>query len=133
MPSMTTVFKNNVSFVYELLDFDRFVLDFYVAGLDDLASELDGKGSRMVANTIRNRMASLRNIRTNDSVKPRYEAIYNQCVVLLVSHFGSALHAIFRNAVKRALTHPTEVPVQSYKVETRWVDLKNADDGPPAL
>lgn len=54
-------------------------------------------------------------------------------MVLLVSHFGSALHDIFRDAVTRALDHPKGLPESSQKVKTeiRWFDLKNAD-GPPA-
>src|SRR5262249_44835552 len=39
----------------------------------------------------------------HDSMRPHYTTIYNQCVVLLVSHFGSTLHSLFVTAAPELL------------------------------
>ena len=44
----------------------------------------------------------LKSIRDNDSMRPQYESIFNQCIVLSVSHFTSAIHSIFVDAIDHA-------------------------------
>lgn len=48
-------------------------------------------------------LETIRGIRQNESVRAKYQAIYNQAVVLLVSHFASALGDLFRQAVTENL------------------------------
>jgi Iap family predicted aminopeptidase len=45
----------------------------------------------------------VRQIRENDSLRPRYETIFNQAAVLLVSYFGSAVGDVFRFGIAREL------------------------------
>jgi len=42
-------------------------------------------------------------IRNHGSLRPRYETVFNQALVLLVSHFGSTLNSLFGAAVKQTI------------------------------
>ena len=122
-------FRSNTESVYQLLAFDRFVLDHVVGGLSDLAHSLEEQGHRNASLTVANRVATLQNIRNSDSLRPRYATIFNQCVVLLVSYFGSAVHSLFSEGVSRALRSGIGIPAASQEVKLAWREL-NAKDEP---
>lgn len=89
-----TGFSENVKLVQRLIDFDHVVLDTAVQNLGSLQRELDARNPS-VANRIGNTLDALTNLRLNDSMRRHYSAIYNQCIVLIVSHFSSALRDLF--------------------------------------
>ena len=91
-------FENNIGLVDNLANFDRIVLDFAISSIDALQNRLKDKfeNERFLASST---LKQLRNIRKNDSMRPQYEEIFNQCVVLLVSYFGSAVSDIFKEYV----------------------------------
>lgn len=94
-----TVFKTNCQLVLNLAGFDRVVLDF----VDKILQNLPSGKDTFAPNPIQNALSMIKNIRTNKSLRHQYVAIYNQCVVLLVSHFASALHGIFKQSVSAML------------------------------
>lgn len=96
-------FDRNVQSVYELANFDRFIMDFAI----EQVSRLNARLSPRFANPADNgehTLQALRNVRQNDSLRHNYRTIANQGVVLLVSYFGSAVADIFRSAVPLALS-----------------------------
>jgi hypothetical protein len=88
-------FKGNVKLVYELMEFDRDVQDRAISILKAVQAAVgdDLKYSAQVR--LSNGIQSLENVRTNDSLRRHYEHILNQCVVLLVSYFDSAVRSVF--------------------------------------
>jgi len=128
---ITNNFKGNAESVYQLLTFDSFVLDHVVGGLTDLADTLEKQQQRNAARVVSNRVASLKNIRHAESLRPRYQTIFNQCVVLLVSYFGSAVHALFSEAVSDALTGGASIPAAEQEVKLAWREL-NSKEAPLA-
>lgn len=116
-------FKANSDAVYELLEFDGLVLDHVVGGLDGLADALEAQGKRQASTTVRNRVAALRNTRKNESLRPRYATIFNQCVVLLVSYFGSAVHSLFTLGVAKGLHEGHNIPAAGQDVKFLWREL----------
>jgi hypothetical protein len=54
------------------------------------------------------------------SLRPQFEAMFNQCVVLLVSYFGSTAHALFRQGVAAALTSGADVPASREELKVSW-------------
>jgi hypothetical protein len=79
-------FASNVKSVYELLDFDRIIIDVAVDGLRGLAKELEDRHQLHNAVTlVSNRAAALENIKSADSLRPQYETMFNQGVVLVVA------------------------------------------------
>lgn len=126
MPTLKRVsegFKSNADSVYELLEFDTLVLDHVVGGLNQLAHDLEAQGRNVAARTVTNRVAALQNVRNSESLRPRYATIFNQCVVLLVSYFGSAVHSLFIEAVSTGLREGCGLPAGIQEVKFVWRDL----------
>ncbi len=92
--------KQNIDNVHKLVQFDHVILDFAITALTDLRDALSKQGIHNPAMTAANTLQMLQNVRKNDSLRPRYEAIFNQCVVLLVSVFASAVADLFREGIK---------------------------------
>ena len=97
-------FDQNVQAVIRLMNFDREVQDLTIGYIEDLHHSLV-RVQRIQNEQLNGKrtLDMLRIIRTNDSLRPRYQLILNQAVVLLVSYFGSALGSLFRFAVARAI------------------------------
>src|SRR5262245_33008573 len=121
-------FKVNVNAVDRLLNFDHVIIDVAVEGLGGLAFELEEQhGSRRAATIIRNRAKLLANIKSADSLRSQYETIFNQCVVLLVSYFTSAIHTLFRQGIVVALSKGADVPVMSEELKFSWRTMAQAE------
>jgi hypothetical protein len=127
------VFTRQVQSVRELLEFDLFVLEHIVGGLDGIAEGLERRNFHNDATAVRNRLSAVRNIRNSGSFRPRYETIFNQCIVLLVSYFGSTVGELFRQAVAEALASNIDVPVAKESVEVDWKTLSGVAESHPAL
>lgn len=95
-------FEANVAEVERLVSFDREVLQVATMAIEDLHDRLKGRFGDERLNGGR-ALTIIRGIRDNDSLRPKYEAINGQAVVLLVSHFSSALGDLFREAVSAHL------------------------------
>lgn len=99
-------FAKNVDSVAKLMGFDAVVLGVVMEGLSPIPGELEAEGRNVLAMKVRNRLRLVENIREQGTTKVYYDTILNQCVVLLVSHFASALHDTFRVGVAAALERP---------------------------
>jgi hypothetical protein len=91
-------FEANVAEVERLVSFDKEVLQVAIMAIQDLHDQLKTRFADERLNGGR-ALTIIRGIRDNDSLRPKYEAINGQAVVLLVSHFSSALGDLFREAV----------------------------------
>lgn len=120
-------FRLNAAAVDRLLDFDRVILEVAVSGLRDLEQQLDSRHLHSAVPLVRNRATLLENLKATDSLRPQYEAIFNQCVVLLVSYFTSAQHTLFRDAVVAALSLNADVPATSEEVKMAWRTVVQAE------
>lgn len=95
-----TTFRENIKDIYKLMSFDRVVLDFAISGIIELQERL--RRSYNIENPrhlAENTLRMLENIRSNDSLRPQYQVIYNQCIVLLVSVFASSVSDLFRQGI----------------------------------
>lgn len=102
-------FDGNLQQVFGLAQFDHIVLDFAVQVLDGVQKHGHTANITNYLHTVDRGLQQLRSIRENDSLRPQYEHIFNQCVVLLVSHFSSAVHDLFSVAIAEgAKTRPTD-------------------------
>lgn len=113
-------FRLNAQAVERLLDFDHVILVVAVTGLRELESQLEARNLHSAVPLVRNRATLLENLKATDSLRPQYEAIVNQCVVLLVSYFTSAQHTLFRDAVVAALNLNADVPATSEELKMSW-------------
>ncbi len=98
-------FDKNQESVKQLMNFDRVLLDFCIMQVEGLESRLKSNQEIQLSSihhfpTIT--IQALKNIRQNDSMRDQYQSIFNQCLVLSVSHFTSSVHSIFKQAINHA-------------------------------
>lgn len=116
-------FRNNIKSVADLLSFDQAILELATINLREIALILRSAGKTQHANGIENRVEGLEKIHESESLSKYYKAMYNQCVVLLVSYFASSVHDLFRSAVSYALKEKLTVPVTKEEVKLTWADF----------
>lgn len=94
-----------------MASFDRIVLDSTIKLLEGTQDRLKTQGLANPRLTVERALENVRTIRENDSLRPKYEDMFNQCAVLLVSHFTSALTELFRNAVPAIAERHASLPI----------------------
>jgi hypothetical protein len=119
----------NLERVDELMRFDEIMQDMYIKGLAkvDTWLEKNEKITNQYAR-LRQEIQLLKNIRRNDSAAKHYQVMLNQCVVLLVSYFESALEDLFEEALRLRLTSGKigNIGEQEFKVKVKeLVDVGN--------
>lgn len=93
------LFEGSVLSVKQMANFDRLVLQTTISLLETTEERLRSHGLENPRLTAQRALDNVRNIQKNDSLRPKYEEMFNQCAVLLVSHFGAALGDLFRFGV----------------------------------
>jgi hypothetical protein len=116
-------FKLNVAEVEGLINFDREVLQVAISAVESLHNRLKDEFADERKNGQR-ALQLIKGIRDNDSVRGKYKAIYNQSVVLLVSHFASALGNVFREAVTSSLASQDSGKLLEEEFRLTVADLK---------
>lgn len=102
-------FQDNVDCVLKLADFDHVVLEFAIRSVQAVHDRARRQGITNYLFSLEKCLNHLKTIRENDSMRVQYEHVFNQCVVLLVSYFGSAVTEIFGRCVSQILkTAPPE-------------------------
>ncbi len=122
-------FQSSLASIDELLNFDRIVLDFAIQGLEQLTNTL--KNQLKVTNPYLladSNLKSLKNIREHDSMRIQYKRIFNQFLVLLVSHFASTVRDLFESAIDEAAKVDKFEKINRAKIEITLAELqKNAE------
>ncbi len=95
-------FRRNISEVDRLVNFDKELLEIVTLQIEELHEQLKDRFGDERMNGGR-ALRIIRGIRDNETIRAKYVAIYNQAVVLLVSHLSSALGDLFRAAVLEKL------------------------------
>jgi hypothetical protein len=123
-----TTYAFNVESVESLMQFDSIVLTTIDDMLDRLQKDLEDKRANLAIVAVQNHRRNIQNIRKNESVKHHYDTMLNQCVVLLVSHFASAMHDALRAGVYEALRHGQRFPVAKQEIKAKLGDLWYGQD-----
>jgi len=96
--SVVESFRQHVTSVEKLMNFDRDVLEFAVSSLRELKKKLTRHHKLDNPElTAERTLQILEGIREHDSLRSRYQTIFNQALVLLVSYFGSSVHDMLRH------------------------------------
>src|SRR5262249_23284110 len=102
-PDPLSTFETKVASVFALMKFDRGVLDFSISHFNTLSMRLKEHGFENPRYDVAHTLQALQNIRRNESLRPNYEQMLNQCNVLLVSYFSAAIGDVFKMAVASAI------------------------------
>jgi hypothetical protein len=138
-------FKINSRAVRDLLEFDQFLLDVAIKQLRTLETRtretwthtLKLAGNEQSKNkkepllnpalSVERTITFLKNIRDHGSLKPHYEVMINQALVLLVSYFGSAVRDLVRYATIEAVRRGASRELLKFEVRTRIEELRDLD------
>jgi phage terminase small subunit len=90
--------------VKDLSNFDRKITDFCTQHLETLNNKYRNAPFNTTNQTYlcENTIKAIKNIRENDSLRSHYNTMHNQCIVLAVSFFTSAISDIFRYSVQKS-------------------------------
>ncbi len=119
-----TTLKKNVEDVKQLAEFDNVILDFSITAIRELQDKLSKIGIDNPHLMASNTLTMLENVRSNESLRPKYETIFNQCVVLLVSVFASSVAELFRSAIDKLIDtgQSNELEGEEFKLSVRELE-----------
>ncbi len=125
----TGVFRRNVDSVFQLAEFDDVVLRYAIQRLETVQQIAKAQGYDNYRLGVENALEHLKKIRTNESLGPQYAQIFNQCVVLLVSYFGSAVRELFTTCIANLLERSPGQPLLREEVKLTVGELLETDAG----
>lgn len=117
-------FQSNAEDVERLVNFDREVLQVVVSNLEELHERLKPHHGTDQMNGGRV-LQIVQGIRQNDSLRLRYSVIFNQAIVLLVSHFASSLGDIFRTAIAHELDRTDNNALLDEDIKLTFREMKD--------
>jgi hypothetical protein len=96
--------ETQLTSVKDLSNFDRKITDLCTNHLEQLNSRYRSAPFKTTNQVYlcENTIGVIKNIRTNDSLRMHYNTMHNQCIVLAVSFFTSAISDIFRYSVQKS-------------------------------
>jgi len=92
-------FQDNIEKLRNLMNLDDVIQTLCTNALKKIQKTHKQFGIDNQLYDLTSQITLLENIRSNESLKPHYEAMYNQCIVLLVSYFSSAIEELFSVAL----------------------------------
>lgn len=97
-------FQKNVDSVYNLMKFDEIIQAFCITALQRVNKFLEKHDlSNHPSCSVQKELQQIEKIRSHKSLRPHYQIMLNQCVVLLVSYFASAVEDLFVDALSFTL------------------------------
>lgn len=121
-------FKKNVESVRKLVNFDDIVQMLCLKALKRAEKGLKKFGAEKHPHfSIENVIKSITNIRDNESVRPYYEVMFNQCVVLLVSYFASAVEDIFQISLTHKIRNGQLAKLVNEEIKISLSELEQID------
>ena len=127
--TIATTFAENARDVERLIDFDRDVVDIMIMSLEALKKDVPSQ-LHSFAGRIERTAYMMKNIRDNESLKSKYGTVCNQAVVLLVSHFSSAVGDIFRKAISDALDREGSENLLNEELKLTFREIKDRNWNP---
>lgn len=119
-------FRRNISEVDRLVNFDKELLQIVSLQIEDLHEKLKDRIGDERMNGGR-ALTIIRGIRDNETIRSKYVAIYNQAVVLLVSHLSSALGDLFRAAVLEKLQSADPGKLLEEEIKLTFGEMRERD------
>lgn len=123
-------FVANFDQINELLELDERILRIPISMLTRISTVHDAIKLKRADARVDTLLGMLRNLRKNDSLAPKLQALRNQCVVLAVSHFTSAVRDIFLAAIVRDLKQGTRASLLSETLSLQIGDLLELGEAP---
>lgn len=108
MTDFLVTFRRNMRHVEDLLELDEHILRLPLAKLRSIQRAQERlKHSPHPHTLVTPVVKMLEQVQEHDSLSPKLQAVRNQCVVLVVSYFGSAVREAFIGTIARRLRDGT--------------------------
>jgi hypothetical protein len=117
-------FQENVKSVNDLMNFDDLILSFGIRALERVNRFIENQGIQNPSCDVTKELNQFKQIRSNKSLKPHYQIMLNQCVVLLVSYFSSAVEDIFTTALTFTLKNRESKELSNEDLKLTIADLQ---------
>ena len=108
------------------MEFDHLILDVAIKQIGELNERLKKsfkiENPRLLADKT---LQVLKNIKDHQSFKEQYSAMFNQCVVLLVSYFGSSLKDIFTRCLSHGISTQDIENLRKEEIKINLAELKD--------
>jgi hypothetical protein len=144
LSSAVTSFQTNAASVRKLLEFDQLVLEVALRQLRSLEKSTVSQWTRVLKRlgempedsddpklspvlSVKTTIGVMERMHENQSLKPHYEVMINQGIVLLVSYFGSAVRDLSRAGVVQALSQGTHKDILQFKLSASAEELRDLD------
>lgn len=102
-------FNANLDEVRGLMAFDQVILDFATNSLANLERDLKENDKLAgAAAKIQKTKVAIEQVSKHGSLAPKYAQMHNQCLVLLVSYFGSALKELYSYGIDALVNSDVE-------------------------
>jgi hypothetical protein len=125
LQEIRSAFEKNCNSVFDLLDFEKVILHTTITELEALEQRLakadiiKDHPTLGVGNTLKN----LKNIQAHGSLGLKYKAMFNQCLVLLVSYLEFAMNDLFRVGVGMSVRSRKIEPFRDDQLTVKFSDL----------
>jgi hypothetical protein len=122
--TIVNTFKDHIHSVEKLMTFDDDVLSIAISNIEELHNKLQRLGVNNPHVSAQSTLTQLKGFRSNKSLQPRYETIFNQALVLLASYFSSTVSDLFKLGVEKILKNNTETHLQKEQIKISFRELQ---------
>jgi hypothetical protein len=121
-------FESNINSVKQLLTFDKVILGIAINKLQNVYEKQTEKGiADSHAYSVKNALDALQTIHSHNSTRHSYKTINQQCIVLFVSHFATAISDLFKTGINYSIACGLTTHFKNEEVKLSVNDLINCD------
>lgn len=117
-------FQDNVKSLNDLMNFDDLILSFGIQALERVDRFIKKQRIQNPSCDVTKELNQFKQIRSNKSLKPHYQIMLNQCIVLLVSYFSSSVEDIFTTALTFTLKNRESKKLSKEDLKLTIADLQ---------
>jgi hypothetical protein len=122
-------FQNNIDEVHRLMDFDRMVLTVIRGDLVRIDENIKKNQIAHPLISVEKSIKFIDNLHEHGSLKLYYKTILNQCIVLLVSYFGSTISELFEKCITEIAIQARPTNMLKEEVTVTIKDLISQENG----
>lgn len=131
--SILANFCKNIESINELMKLDSLIQNTCIGSLEKSISVISKNGfanNHPCLLPLNNILISMKQIRNNESLRPYYEVVYNQSIVLLVSYFAFTLQDLFSVALASKISSKNLGAIANEEIKVSLIELYGFDSVP---
>lgn len=122
-------FIDNIASVKALADFDDLILHLAISHLRGLEADMTNKVGIYYVQRIQTTITILEGIEIHGSLAINYQKMYNQCVVLLMSYFSSAIKEVMSSFLSASIKYDMFESLRKIEFKLSLSELQKISSG----